>query len=440
MTMPTRKRIRISEYQLSLIWQQLLGRELTTEEGDQLKMMYPGRLNNDNGPDFRDAVVVNNSNLVKGDVEIHIKSSDWHNHGHHCDPEYNSVILHVVAQHDANSATLTKSGKSVPVACLPHELWYQTYLIPYYQLPCFQTAKHKDKQTLWKLLDIAGEERFRRKATIFQDSLQRENGGQVLLQRMMRALGYSKNSEPFEELARRAPLNFIEKVKPAGDLSLKQAWLLGMAGLLPCQRKGGEFCGGNGVRELEQIWRSVGKEAESMSENDWHLSHVYPNNSPVRRIVAQSYLLQRYCRGGLLKGVLQLVRKAPMIAGYRLLEEGLIVLADGYWQDHFDFNVQSRTRKSALLGRGKAAETAVNVVLPFAFSYGEMAGEPGLREKAIELYRCYPKLAENEITHHMARQLCLDTSALTACRQQGLIHIFRSYCREGDCARCPLAD
>jgi len=79
--MSTRKRIRISEYQLSLIWQQLLGMELTTEEGDQLKMMYPGRLNNDNGPDFRDAVIVNNSDLVKGDVEIHIKSSDWHNHG-----------------------------------------------------------------------------------------------------------------------------------------------------------------------------------------------------------------------------------------------------------------------------------------------------------------------------------------------------------------------
>jgi hypothetical protein len=440
LTMSTRKRIRISEYQLSLIWQQLLGMELTTEEGDQLKMMYPGRLNNDNGPDFRDAVIVNNSDLVKGDVEIHIKSSDWHNHGHHCDPEYNSVILHVVAQHDANSATLTKSGKSVPVARLPRELWHQTYLIPYYQLPCFQIAKHKDKQTLWKLLDIAGEQRFRRKSTIFQDSLQRGNGGQVLLQGMMRALGYSKNSKPFEELARRVPLNFIESMKPRGDLSLKQAWLLGMAGLLPCQREGGEFSLGSGVRELEQIWRVVGKEAESMTENDWHLSHVYPNNSPVRRIVAQSYLLQRYCGGGLLKEVLQLVRKAPMIAGYRLLEDGLIVFADGYWQDHFDFNVRSRTIKSALLGRGKAAEMIVNVVLPFAFAWGEIADEPGLKEKAIELYCYYPKLAENEITHHMARQLCLNTAALTACRQQGLIHIFRNYCREGNCAQCSLAN
>lgn len=96
--MITRKRIKISEKQLSLVWQRLLGKKLTTEEGKHLRVIYLGRLNGDNGPDFRDAVIaMNEPNLIKGDIEIHVKSSDWYGHGHHSDPEYNNVILHVVA-------------------------------------------------------------------------------------------------------------------------------------------------------------------------------------------------------------------------------------------------------------------------------------------------------------------------------------------------------
>jgi len=258
---------------------------------------------------------------------------------------------------------------------------------------------------------------------------------------MMRALGYAKNTKPFEELAHRVPLNFIESIKPQESLVLPQAWLSGTAGLLPSQRSQGEFPQEEGIRELEQVWRSVGKGATPMRESDWNLWRIYPNNSPIRRIVAQSYLLQRYYGKGLLKGMLQLVKETPLIAGHRWLEDGLCVVGGGYWQDHFDFDVRSKTRTSALLGKGKAGEIGVNVILPFAFSWGEMAKEPELKGKAIELYNRYPKLAENEITRHMARQLCLkDTADFTACHQQGLIHIFKNYCREGRCTDCPLAN
>jgi len=177
-----------------------------------------------------------------------------------------------------------------------------------------------------------------------------------------------------------------------------------------------------------------------MKEGDWNLSHIYPNNSPVRRIVAQSYLLERYSEGKLLAGILQLVKEAPLPGGHRVLENGLTVAGDGYWRDHFDFDARSKTKISALLGNSKAGEIAVNVILPFAFSWGELANEAQLTENAIELYRNYPRLAENCITQHMKKQLCLkELSDFTACHQQGLIHIFRNYCREGRCSQCPLA-
>ena len=438
--MITRKRIKISEKQLSLIWQRLLGIKLTTVEGKHLRVIYPGRINGDNGPDFRDAIIaMNESKLIKGDIEIHIKSSDWYSHSHHCDPEYNNVILHVVAQHNAGSATLTQNSKSVPVLCLSPELWHQSYLMPYHRLPCFQITKYKDKQALMKLLDIAGEERFKQKVALFRASLHQEEAGQVLFQGIMRALGYSKNTMPFEKLACRLPLSFIERTELRGSLVLKQAWLLGTAALLPFQRLGRRHPKEREAQELEQIWQSIGKGTKTMSEDDWHLSRIYPNNSPVRRIVALSYLLQRYCREGLLAGMLQVVRDTPLMTGHRMLVGSLIVFGSGYWQEHFDFDIGAKTRKSALLGHSKAAEIVVNVILPFAFAWGKITGELGLKEKAIKFYNHYPKLAENEITLHMAGQLCLEgVSNFTACHQQGLIHIFRNYCREGRCDQCPL--
>jgi hypothetical protein len=438
--MITRNRIKFSEKQAALIWQQMVGKELTSSEDELVSVIYPGRSNGDNGPDFRDAVIVNKSHLTKGDVEVHVKSSDWYSHEHHADAAYNNVILHVVMWHDCNSATFLQSGKPVPVLCLAQALRHQAYLLPH-QLPCSQILDHVDRQTLEKLLNTAGEERFKRKAMHFQAEIlrciQKEEAGQVLFRGMMRALGYAKNTKPFEDLADRMPLNSIESRE---GLALKQALLLGTAGLLPSQRWPGKFAREKEVQELEQIWQSAGKKVKTMRESDWNFSHIYPNNSPVRRIVAQSYLLERYCEGKLLAGILQLVKEAPMPKGHHALENGLTVAGDGYWQDHFDFGIRSKTKISALLGNSKAGEIIVNVILPFAFSWGELANEPELMNKAMELYNNYPKLAENEITQHMRNQFCIEEPAdFTACHQQGLIHVFRNYCREGRCSECPLA-
>jgi len=444
--MITRNRIKLSEKQAVLIWQQLVGKELPSSEDELVSVIYPGRINGDSGPDFRDAVIVNKSHLAKGDVEVHVKSSEWYSHEHHTDAEYNDVILHVVMWNDCNSATLLQNGKPVPVLCLAKALQHQAYLLPYQQLPCFQILDHMDRQTLVKLLNTAGEERFKQKAMHFQAEILRpalsalnggEEAGQVLFRGMMRALGYAKNTKPFEELADRMPLNSIESRE---GLVLKQALLLGTAGLLPSQRWQGKFAGEKEVQKLEQIWQPASKKVKTMKESDWNLSHIYPNNSPVRRIVAQSYLLERYSEGKLLTGILQLVKEAPLPGGHHVLENGLTVTGDGYWRNHFDFGVRSKTKISALLGNSKAGEIVVNMVLPFAFSWGELANEAKLKENTIELYRNYPKLAENCITRHMKKQLCLEESFdFTACHQQGLIHIFRNYCREGRCSQCTLS-
>ncbi len=443
--MITRNRIRFSEEQAALIWQQAVGTDLISTENWQIKVIYPGRINGDGGPDFRDAVILDRLRLTKGDVEVHVKSSDWYDHGHHTDAAYNNVILHVAVWDDCSSVTLLQSGKSIPLLCLSKALRHQSYLLPYV-LPCFRILEQMDRQTLKKILDTAGEERFMQKALHFRDEIlgaapQKPNiggpAGQVLYRGMMRALGYTKNTKPFEELADRMPLPFIESTE---RLAVKQALLLGTAGLLPSQRRQGEPVNGEGVQELEQIWQSADRKTQAMKESDWNLSRIYPNNSPVRRIIAQSYLFERYRKEGLLPGILQLVKEAYLKGGHRVLENGLTVAGNGYWRKYLDFDARSETNTSVLLGNSKAGEIAVNVILPFAFSWAELADEVQLTDNAIDLYRSYRRLAENCLTRQMEKQFCLEElSDFTACHQQGLIRIFRNYCREGRCRRCPLA-
>lgn len=100
----------LTESQIVKIWQhQLLDKtELTTEGGEPLKIIYPGRVNDDRGADFRDAVIATSRGLITGDIEVHVKSSDWQAHQHHHDPVYNRVILHVV---------MWDSQKTLVVSC-----------------------------------------------------------------------------------------------------------------------------------------------------------------------------------------------------------------------------------------------------------------------------------------------------------------------------------
>ena len=434
--MVTRNRIAFSEKQARLMWQQALATKLISTEDEQFNVVYPGRSNGDSGPDFRDAIIAGKFGLMKGDVEVHVRSSDWYGHRHHTDDEYSNVILHVVIWHDCSSATVLRSGKRVPVLCLAKALRHQPYLLPY-TLPCWSLLDHIDAHTLKKILDTAGEQRFRQKAQRFQAELKQNQAAQVLFRGIMGALGYAKNTNPFLELADRIPLASIESRQ---GLAAKQALLLGTAGLLPSQRQQIEPTKEGEVHELEQIWQSTESHVQTMKESDWNLSRIYPNNSPVRRIIAQSCLLERCGPVRLLAGILRLVRDAPPSGGHRLLQNRLTVDSYGYWRDHFDFGARSRTTIAALLGSSKAGEIAVNVLLPFVYSWGELADEAPLADNAIDLYRSYPRLADNGLTQHMKGQLGLEAfSGFTACRQQGLIHIFRSYCSEGRCNECSLA-
>jgi hypothetical protein len=175
-----------------------------------------------------------------------------------------------------------------------------------------------------------------------------------------------------------------------------------------------------------------------MNRSEWRFFRVRPDNLPPRRIAGISHLLVRHS-GSLSLNILNLASLSSLKKANKKLLESLTVRTSDYWSRHGDFGLDSGFR-GALIGHDRARDINVNIVLPFLFAYGRIHSLPRLCRRAIELYRSHDKLQENWVTRHMTRKLLGGNGpgVVSACQQQGLIHIHREFCAGHQCAACPL--
>src|SRR5436190_7324007 len=110
-----RKRVSVAEERLAEVWCNLPpGASVTTTDGEQVRVLYPGRRNRAAGPDFLDAVLDTSAGEAHGAVEVHRRTSDWERHGHGADQNYAGVVLHVVGRHDG-AVSRTPGGAQLPL-------------------------------------------------------------------------------------------------------------------------------------------------------------------------------------------------------------------------------------------------------------------------------------------------------------------------------------
>lgn len=425
------RRERVPERLVVEIWKRQLvnAGSLVTASGVKVRVVDPGRESRDRGPDLTEAVVaLGDSVPACGDIEVHRSARDWKGHGHDQDPEYNRVILHVVWEGDTGA--ILESGNVVPTlslrSCLAGSLdevvdWANSPMPR--REPCFKAGKRLGHAELCTVLDEAGEARFRLKASTITEALQAETPSQVLYQGMMGALGYAKNKEPFEEIARRLRIEGLESVCRGRSrqerVAVLESLLLSVGGFLP-----------RGDLHRDKIWSQLGQR-DAISPSCWHLFRVRPDNHPARRLSGAAHVISGFMeRGGFLEGVLKLLHEPELDAG--CLEKSFTVRATEGLSVH----------KRTLIGQGRAREIVVNVVLPFAFAWAKAEGQSGLMERVQAIHRSYPSAGENGITRELT-DLMLEPDARrfisTARRQQGLIHLAKSYCHQRRCASCPLS-
>jgi len=384
----------LSERELAHLWQgqRFPPQALTTTAGWPLRVLYRGRWGRGPGPDFRDAVIEAPWGTLKGDVELHVRASDFRRHGHHHDPAYNRLALHLVFWPDDPEDTMLASGRRVPVAALApwvgrrrEEIHRWLEQPPLWQEPCRSALSRMGDEAVAAVLDRLGDIRFRWRTAELRRALAHQDRDEALYCALLEALGYGGNREAFLQLARRLPW-------PA---------LRGLLLEVPLQDRA--------AAALEVLAEA----ARSPPALAWRTAGLRPGNHPARRLEAAAHLAARHAETGLAQGL-------------RALLDGDAVQAVA----SLTFRGWGRT----LIGAGRAVEILTNAVLPLLAAAG-LEPRPG---RALALYRELPRPAAYGTVRHLDE--AVDGAVrVDARRQQGMLFLLRSYCSQGRCGNCPLS-
>ena len=206
-----------------------------------IRVLKPGIWNHNEGPDFMHAEIEIDGKLQIGDVEIHVRSSEWYAHKHHLNSRYNRVILHAVFfNDDFNLRTRLQNGKRIStlellkwIAVDTGDLYDDTEATTTEEGICRVTGKQLNMEILKGVFESLGRERFLEKSESMRLLRTRLDFEQLLYEGIMEALGYERNSKALRELAQHVPFADIAQ---KSELEI-QAILFGVAGLLPSQRE-----------------------------------------------------------------------------------------------------------------------------------------------------------------------------------------------------------
>ena len=451
---------KIDEDFVQKLWngQRFFHANLISIDGKDIRVLKPGVWNREEGPDFMHAEIEINGKLLVGDVEIHVKSSEWYAHKHHLNSRYNRVILHVVLYgDDFNLRTRLQNGKRI--STLELLKWIDAPIGDLYDETtqaeedpsnfCRVTGNRLNIDNLKNVFETLGTERFLEKADAVRLLRTRLNFEQILYEGIMEALGYSQNSKPLRELAQRVPFPVFD-YKSEQEV---QAILFGVAGLLPSQLEKPLPVSDTEnpyIVALEKLWEvsDNAKNVERMVASKWRFGRIRPNNHPVRRIVAMSQLIF-HCKGSLMMYFLPTCEMAAnadtsvTLRGIRNKLLNLLILeSTGYWETHSNFG-RGGTNNAKLIGQNRALDILINKILPVAYIWAVESESKKLQDAILTLYSDYTKMQDNSIIRQVGKQVFSDAQPMriikpTAQIQQGIIRLYKNYCIDQLCDLCPI--
>jgi hypothetical protein len=432
---------------LQAIWQhQRLQRgQLRTLDGEPLRVLHPGFASAEGGPDFRGAVLqFGQAAPQSGDVEVDLRSSGWHAHGHDRNRTFQNVLLHVVWDAERTPVTGLKTlplRKSLDAPLGELGLWLERE--PVKTLPenlrgnCSAPLRELSAGPLTTLLLEAAQVRFEAKAAQFQARARHAGWEQALWEGLFRALGYKHNVWPMHCLAETRERWAGRAATP---LAL-QARLLGLSGLLPTELVRAPAGADGYVRRVWDCWWRERDEFEAcvLPRTIWRFHGLRPANHPARRLA----LAARWLAAGDLPAKLERWCAAT-VADAALLDSLVQILQperDEFWSWHWTFRSARLPKAQPLIGPARATDLAVNVILPWLWTRAAEGRNGRICAEVERRFSSWPCAGDNSVLR-LARQRLLGPGARRALRsaaqQQGLIQIVRDFCDHSNavCDQC----
>lgn len=212
-------------------------KSLKTTDDYDLVVVKPGQENSNAGPDFSNANIQLNKTLWVGNVELHIRASDWFNYLHEEDINYDNVILHVVWENDI--PVFDVSQQPMPTLCLSE-------YIPNSMLKKYERWISQDKKRIscadkihtvpeflqtqfWERLYV---ERLMEKTALFQHwlSLTKNNWEAVFFVALAKGFGLKQNGLAFANMSLATPWKAV--LNSASNAEELEALFFGQSNLL----------------------------------------------------------------------------------------------------------------------------------------------------------------------------------------------------------------
>lgn len=413
----------MNERLLQFIWQHLYfnKEQLETINSETVTILYQGMLNSNQGPDFLHAKLSIGNVQWAGNIELHIRTSDWKRHGHSNDEHYNNIILHVVWEHDENEP------QPIPVIELKGRV-SSALLNRYYELmqqksfiPCEKSAAETPDiiWNNWKERMIA--ERLFEKNEKINQLLNATNfhWEETFWQLLARNFGIPVNADAFEIMAKSIPVNILAKHKQ--QIHQLEAMLFGQLGLLHGTYKE------DYPRLLKKEYQYLQKK-HRLEQPSCLVSYLRmrPSNFPTVRLaqlamlIYQSHhLFSRILEAGSVQDVQQL----------------FFVTANDYWHYHYQFDEEASFRKKQT-GKVMTDNILINTVIPVLFAYAQYKNREDLKQKALLWLHQLPK-EKNTITQKWEETGIQHANAFDS---QALLYLKKHYCDEKMCLSCAVGN
>lgn len=375
------------------------------------------------GPDFFNAQITIGNQKWAGNVEIHVKSSDWYVHHHEKDAGYENVILHVVWEHD--SEIYRSDNSEIPVLELKNYVChsilnnYQKLLAPKSWVFCEKQLIEIPEFVLKNWQERLFFERLERKSKPILELLEHTNNDweTVLFQLLAKNFGLNTNGEAFLKIAQSIPFSVIRK--ECFEVENLEALLFGSAGLLDAEKEDAYF------KDLKFRYFYLLHKYQiekSFIEPVQFFKHR-PDNFPTIRLSQLANLFHKQQN---------LFSKVSNMNAIEVIYEIFQVSATSYWETHYQFDKESPKKKKAL-SKSFMDLLILNTVIPLQFAYAKSVGKEASEDLITVLNDV--EAEKNSIVEKFSS---FGIKAKNAFETQSLLQLKNEYCNKNKCLDCAI--
>ncbi|NHN25368.1 DUF2851 family protein [Flavobacterium jejuense] len=398
--------------------------KLFTLKKEKIEILSFGQYLQTAGPDFFNAQLIIGNQKWAGNIEIHLKSSDWYLHNHEIDENYNNVILHVVWEHDVE--IYRKNNLEIPVLELKQYVSlneidnYKKLMLSKTWINCENQISNVDKIIVENWKERLFFERLERKSKTVLELLKetKNDWDAVLFCLLAKNFGLNTNGEIIYKMAKE--LSFAIIRKESNQLENIEALFYGCTNLLNDKLEDTYF------QNLNSKWKFLKNKYrlnEKRNEETLQFYKLRPDNFPTIRLSQLAVLYHTRHN---------IFQQSCNVKEIEKLYELFAVKASKYWDNHYNFDKES-TFKKKLISKSFIDLIIINTIIPLQFAYLNYIGKDNLEEIIHLIRQIQPE--KNSIIKKFNH---FNVKVKTAFDSQSLLQLKKEYCDGNRCLSCNI--